>query len=955
MNRKSFRWAIALSLSALLCGLSFEIDVLAKKKPKRRRARSAASQRQRILIPSAIASPRAATVNQPTAPIPISGIPQSPGATTPKTTPATTSNTAVMPTPKAPKAPTLSGPTPSAAAGDLDTSFSGDGKQNKDIGNVSNQALAVALQADGKIVVAGWTISNVVDFAVARFNTDGSLDDGTGSDSTPGDGAFATAGVFTADFAAGDDRAQALAIQSDGGIVVAGFATQSGTKNFALLRLTTTGGLDNSFDTDGKVITNVSAAALDEARAVAVQSNGRIIAAGISSSGGDQNFCLVRYNTDGSLDNNLAGDLTPGDAYGTGGIVQVDLFGTSDDARAMALQADGKAVVAGYTFGPTGSFNYAVARYTTAGVLDTSFAATDADGVNGAAATDFYSSVSVSSDDKGYAIAIQGDGKIVVAGQVGTLDLNTFASTSQFGLARYNTDGSLDNGSGTDITPLDAFDTDGKRTDDFTAQEDRATAVAIQTDGRIVAGGWSNMQAGGFEAFKDWRIATYNSTGSLDTGFGSGGTVTTDFNANQDELYSLALQPDKKIVAAGVASFTNQDMGVARYDGGTLATPATPGELIISEFRLRGPGGATDEFIEIYNNTASTHTVAASSGSGYGIAASDGTTRCSIPTGTSIPSRGHWLCINSNGYSLTNYPGGSTPPGLADGDGSYTTDIPDNAGIAIFNNNSGGGSYSVANRLDAVGSTSEANPVYREGAGLAPIAASNLEYAWLRDTCGKSGSVTTMGFCTRSTPKDTNDNASDFFFVDTAGTSAGAGQRLGAPGPENLFSPIQRNSAFAAAILDPCVADTASPNRERVLTSDPVNNSTFGTLEIRRTVTNNTGANITRLRWRVIDVSTLPAPVGFADLRVRTSSDVPGVIVDRAPCGAGTSSITVRGTTLETPPTQALGGGFNSTLSSGTVTLATPLANGASIDVRFLLGVQQTGNFKIYLNIEALP
>lgn len=946
MNRKSLRWAIAISLSALLCGLSFEIDAVAKKKPRKRRARSAASQRQQVATPAMIATPRAAPSIQSIALMPNSTGPtpslKSPVPTTPKTAVTTTSKPTA-------RAPTLSGPNPSAAAGDLDTSFSGDGKQNKDIGSNSNQALALAIQADGKIVVAGWSISNVVDFAVARFNTDGSLDDGTVSDSTPGDGAFATAGVFTADFAGGDDRAQAIAIQSDGKIVVAGFATQSSFKIFALVRLTTTGALDNSFDTDGKLTTDVSASNHDEARGVAIQSDGRIIAAGKADVPGGQDFALVRYNTNGSLDDNSVSDSTPGDSYGTGGKAVTNLFAANELLNGIVLQADGKAVVAGQTFGPIGSFNFVLARYTTAGVLDTTFAATDGDGLNGATATDFGSS-----DDNGKAIAIQSDGKIVVGGHASVA--SGMGSSRAFALSRYNTDGSLDDGSGTDITPLDAFDSDGKRTDDFLpGQEDVCNALAIQSDGRIVAGGFSNMQSGGFDPFKDFRIATYTSAGSLDPGFGSGGTVTTDFNSGQDELYGLALQLDKKIVAAGFASFSNQDIGIARYDGGTVATPATPGELIISEFRLRGPNGASDEYIEIYNNTASAHTVAASSGSGYGIAASDGTTRCSIPTGTSIPSRGHWLCINSNGYSLSNYPGGSTPPGLADGDGSYTTDIPDNAGVAIFNNNSGGGSYSLANRLDAVGSTSEVNTVYREGAGVAPIAASNLEYAWLRDTCGKSGSVTTMGLCTRSTPKDTNDNAIDFFFVDTAGTSAGAGQRVGAPGPENLFAPIQRNSAFAATLLDPCVADSSSPNRERNSTSDPGNNSTFGTLEIRRWVTNNTGADITRLRWRVIDISTWPAPPGFADLRVRTSTDVPGVIVDRAPCGVGTSSITVRGTTLETPPTQASGGGFNSSLSSGTVTLATPLANGASIDVRFLFGVQQTGKFKIYLNIEALP
>ena len=140
----------------------------------------------------------------------------------------------------------------------------------------------------------------------------------------------------------------------------------------------------------------------------------------------------------------------------------------------------------------------------------------------------------------------------------------------------------------------------------------------------------------------------------------------------------------------------------------------------------------------------------------------------------------------------------------------------------------------------------------------------------------------------------------------------------------------------------------------RDFTSDPPNNSTFGTLDIRRTVVNNTGGNVTRLRWRVIDITTFPAPSGIADLRPRTSTAVV-VTVDRPPCGSGTSNVTVQGTTLEQPPSQPNGGGFNSSMSSGTVTLATPIANGASLDVRFLLGIQQTGSFKFFINVEALP
>src|SRR5687767_208416 len=373
-------------------------------------------------------------------------------------------------------------------------------------------------------------------------------------------------------------------------------------------------------------------------------------------------------------------------------------------------------------------------------------------------------------------------------------------------------------------------------------------------------------------------------------------------------------------------------------------------QLIISEFRVRGPNGANDEFIELYNNSGADHTVAGG-GTGYAVAASNGVARCVVPNGTVIPNRGHYLCVNSVGYSLASYPAGNGT--TATGDATYTTDIPDNAGIAIFNT-SVSANFVLANRMDAVGSTAEANTLYKEGTGYPTLTPFSIDYSFYRDTCGKSGSITTFGACPISTPKDTNNNAADYVFVDTNGTSAGAGQRLGAPGPENLSSPIQRNASFGGNRLDPCVASSSPPNRVRDFTSDPANNSTFGTLDIRMTFTNNTGGNVTRMRYRVIDLTTFPAPSGIADLRPRTSTAVV-VTVDRAPCGSGTSNVTVQGTTLEQPPSQPNGGGFNSSMSAGTVTLATPLANGASIDIRFLLGIQQTGSFKFYFNIEALP
>ena len=262
--------------------------------------------------------------------------------------------------------------------------------------------------------------------------------------------------------------------------------------------------------------------------------------------------------------------------------------------------------------------------------------------------------------------------------------------------------------------------------------------------------------------------------------------------------------------------------------------------------------------------------------------------------------------------------------------------------------------------------TAEANALYKEGAGYATLTPFSINYAWVRDECGKGGSVPQVGPCTISTPKDTDDNAADFYFVDTNGTNAGGGQRLGAPGPQNLSSPIQRNSTITENLLDTTVAMSSAPNRVRDFTAGaPGTNSNFGTLSIRRRFVNNTGANVTRLRFRIIDLSTFPAPSGTADLRPKTSSSVVVAgINDSTTCTAAGQatpcSVTVEGTDLEggevgEVPNQPNGGGFNSSLSVGTITLGTPLANGASINVQFLLGIQATGIFHIYVNMEALP
>jgi len=225
---------------------------------------------------------------------------------------------------------------------------------------------------------------------------------------------------------------------------------------------------------------------------------------------------------------------------------------------------------------------------------------------------------------------------------------------------------------------------------------------------------------------------------------------------------------------------------------------------------------------------------------------------------------------------------------------------------------------------------------FREGAGLQPGAGVNVnsEFSFTRRL-------------NSTTPQDTNDNAADFLFISTDGiVSGGAQSVLGAPGPEGLASPLQRNTSLGFTMLDPAVNSSTPPNRVREFTSDPANNSTFGTLSMRRTVTNNTGAPVTRLRFRIIDLTTYPTPTGVADLRLRSSSAVQVTRSDG-------STMTVQGTTVEAPPMQPNGGGFNSTVSVVTITLAAPLQPDASVHVQFLLGLQSTGSFRFFINLEA--
>ncbi|MGB3527211.1 MAG: T9SS type A sorting domain-containing protein [Flavobacteriales bacterium] len=348
------------------------------------------------------------------------------------------------------------------ADGTLDSSFGGDGKVTTDFGTYGDAGFSVAIQPDGKVVVAGKAgYGAEADFALARYNTDGTLDNSFGGD-----------GKVTTDFGMWGDEGNSVVIQLDGKIVVAGWATVDPEIDFALARYNTDGTLDNSFSADGKVTTDFGTG-FNQGASVAIQPDGKIVVAGHTNvnSSGDRDFAVARYNMDGTLDISFSADGKVTTNLGTG-----TAYGTAyDEGKSVAIQPDGKIVVAGYASNGTDR-DFALARYNTDGSLDNSF------NMDGKVTTDFGTS-----DDIGFSVAIQLDGKIVVAGSAESSTGYVFA------LARYNTDGSLDN----------SFSADGKVTTDFGTGYASGFSAAIQPDGKVVVAGNVTNQ------YFDFAVARY--------------------------------------------------------------------------------------------------------------------------------------------------------------------------------------------------------------------------------------------------------------------------------------------------------------------------------------------------------------------------------------------------------------------------------------------------------------
>jgi uncharacterized delta-60 repeat protein len=432
--------------------------------------------------------------------------------------------------------------------------------------------------------------------------------------STPGTGAFSSArdtaslivtpvndaptfapivgaGKLVTDIGSGtSDGGSSVTVQADGRIVVAGSSRDGINADFAVVRYNTEGSLDTSFGVGGKLVTDIGSGTSDFGASVSLQADGKVVVAGSSSNGGNSDFAIVRYNSDGSLDTSF---------NGTGKLVAGDSR-EFDDATSVTVQADGKIVVAGYsTVGL--HVDFAVRRYNTDGSLDTIFTVPS-------------KRTNIGSSDRGFSVTVQADGKIVVAGE------SHNGISEDFSLLRNNADGSLDTSFGVGGTLV---------IDIGTSTFEGGNSVTVQADGKIVVAGYHDNGV----SF-DFAVLRYNTDGSLDTSFNGTGKLVTDIGGPFEGGSSVILQDDGKIVVAGISQNGNDsdfDFAVLRYnadgsldnsfgvggklvtdigsgtsDGGGKVTLQTDGKIVVAG--SSSDGGNGDFAVVRYNTDGSLDT-----------------------------------------------------------------------------------------------------------------------------------------------------------------------------------------------------------------------------------------------------------------------------------------------------------------------------------------------------------
>jgi len=412
-------------------------------------------------------------------------------------------------------------------AGTLDTSFNTTGKQTTTFAAGVSFANAVAIQADGKIVAAG-TANGA--FALARYNTDGTLD-------TTGFGTGGAGGGTVVTSVQNNANILALRIRSDQIIVAAGFSSDSfGAPLLAIAHYTSTGALDTTFGGGtGIVTTPIPTTFVDNFNlAIEAEPNSRIAVVGDTVGSDPADFAVSVFSSAGVL------DTTFGDAVHH---VAVTDIGDGDSAFAATFQPDGK-VVAGGVSNSGAANQFALVRYTSTGTPDPTFngtgiVTTNVRGVN-------------TLDDEIFTLAVDASNNIIAAGTSTTL-----TGKRDFAIARYTSAGVLDA----------SFGTGGVNTTTLTTANDFANSIVLQSDGKIVAAGVAGTNT-------DYGVVRYNTNGTPDSSFGAGGVSTIDFGGADNEGIgnSVAIQTDGRIVVAGQAN--GNQFGIARLLGISIPTAA---------------------------------------------------------------------------------------------------------------------------------------------------------------------------------------------------------------------------------------------------------------------------------------------------------------------------------------------------------------------------------------------
>lgn len=332
------------------------------------------------------------------------------------------------------------------------------------------------------------------------------------------DTTFGDDGVVTTDFLGGRDEALGLAIQGDGKLVAAGMITDpsTGSTDFGLARYSPDGTLDGSFGAAGIVITDFGGGQ-DLALRVAVQPDGNIVAAGTATvAGSGFDFALARYHSDGSMD----------DSFGTDGLVTMDFTGGQDAITGLEILSDGGILASGPAVNRfNGTTDFGIARYTSNGMRDASF------GWSGIVLTDFSAG-----NDVPFTLLVEPTGRFLVAG----LGYNPHTASNDMAIARYHSNGALDN-------TFHTYGKPGVSMTDLARGYDQILALAIQPDGKILGAGHSVIPGRGF----DFAFVRYNTDGTLDETFGWGGRIAIDMFGGPDGLHGLVLTPDGKAVVAG--------------------------------------------------------------------------------------------------------------------------------------------------------------------------------------------------------------------------------------------------------------------------------------------------------------------------------------------------------------------------------------------------------------------